>query len=205
MVESRITAVGHFIANYSKNLEYILNFQSFKSGLISLNEYDKKEKGYFYNFLIDYKVIRGVTSDRKKDMLRFTKEWVLSKNSNDVDKFAKKLDLKGFTNGGLQISLASKILMLNNPWHIFPYDKQAKNAVSYYNKTYKDYHELVLSKKQSILKQYAKMMGVILPLITEIERKYKTEIPKIATIRNNRFVDNHLWMAGKAETKHSKN
>ena len=53
MTQKQIQAIGNFLTYYRTDLNYIKQFQDFKTGKISAENYIKKDSGSFYSFLIE--------------------------------------------------------------------------------------------------------------------------------------------------------
>ncbi|RZK07562.1 MAG: hypothetical protein EOO43_21580 [Flavobacterium sp.] len=106
----QIQAIGHFLSYYRSDLIYINQFQDFKRGNISAENYIKKDIGSFYSFLIEFRVVRNFPSGTVHKLLAETAEWIKTAEADNVDLFAAKLANEGLTRGNLMVSMASKIL-----------------------------------------------------------------------------------------------
>jgi hypothetical protein len=94
-------------------------------------------------------------------------------------------------------SLASKILLLNNPWEILPIDSLVKKTFNLKTNNYIDYVPLIkkyISNKTSLISDYLEKIS---PFTKTIENEFKNEIRNIEMIRVNRFIDKMLWAEGK--------
>ena len=125
-----IEATGNFLAYYYTDLIYIEKFQDYKNNSISKNEYITNEKGTFYSFLIEFKVVRNFNKGEVNKLLELTNNFVNGISPIDVDLFAEILLDSNLTRGNLMTSLASKILFLNNPWQIIPMDTLARKSLN---------------------------------------------------------------------------
>ena len=125
-----IEAAGNFLAYYYTDLIYIEKFQDYKNNSISKNEYITNEKGTFYSFLIEFKVVRNFNKGEVNKLLELTNNFVNGISPIDVDLFAEILLDSNLTRGNLMTSLASKILFLNNPWQIIPMDTLARKSLN---------------------------------------------------------------------------
>jgi hypothetical protein len=197
MNNNEIIAIGHFLSTYYSDLIYIRDFQRFKNKKISTIEYLKKKPGSFYEFLIEFRVIRNVEKKKLEKLLFLTNQWVSNKLNTDVDKFAKQLKQENITHGKVMTSLASKILLLNNPWEILPIDSLVKKTFNLKTNNYIDYVPLIkkyISNKTSLISDYLEKIS---PFTKTIENEFKNEIRNIEMIRVNRFIDKMLWAEGK--------
>jgi len=197
-----IQTLGHFLANYNSDLNYISNFQTNKRLDFSDENYIKKSVGTFYKFLIEFKVIRNVRKDKTIEVLNLTRQWIISNEANNVDKFASELKLFELTQDKkTMVSLASKILFLNNPYEIFPLDIRAKASLSYKSNIYSDFLILVqdfIYKNENLINE---CLSNVNRLYSLIEYDYNSAFENIDIIRKNRFVDKLLWNGLKEETK----
>lgn len=208
MTSEQIIALGQFIAHYHSNLLYIKNFQNFKK-TEEKKGYMENREGTFYKFLIEFKIIRNLPKEKQSELLIESLTWV--KNSKpheielcqEVDLFAKALKEKGISNKeNTPLSLASKILFLDNPWKVIPYDKQAKWAVGCKERNYKEYIEKICTDelKTKAIDYFQEGLSIINPLIFQIEKEFR-DIEDIETIRTNRLLDKYLWTIGLKKPK----
>jgi hypothetical protein len=118
----------------------------------------------------------------------FAKDWVLSENPSEVDKFANDLNKNKITHDGkIMNSLASKILFLNNPEEIIPIDTLNKRALGAKSNCYNDFMQRIkLFKLESIE-----------PLLSEVEMNFKTLKINFNKYRITRYTDKLLWTKGK--------
>lgn len=191
MNKHHIQAIGHFLSSYENDLRYISKFQDYKKGKLKPSKYIKKEDSSFYKFLIEFKVIRSIPKGTTIALLRKTKEWIATKQSNDVDLFAQTLKTEGITRNDSR-SLASKILFLNNPVKIIPMDTLTRKALSVRQNNYSIYRDKLHSFKTENKKILQDMMLQVEPLFSQIHKKYPT-INNLDTIAQNRMVDKLLW------------
>ena len=141
MTHKQIESIGNFLTYYRADLYYIKQFQDFKEGKISADDYIKKEAGSFYSFLIDFRVVRNFPSGTVDKLLAETSLWIKNGDSDNVDLFAEKLANSGLTRGKIMASMASKILFLNNPWHIIPMDSLARKTLNQKQNKYSVYNK----------------------------------------------------------------
>ena len=193
LTHKQVKTIGNFLSTYYTDLDYIRNFQRFKENKISASDYLKKDTGTFYQFLIEFRVIRNVNKSKVADLLKETKAWTNGVNSNDVDKFAKHISRQGITHEKIMTSLASKILFLNDPWTIFPFDNLAKRSLNQRTNEYADYIPRI--EKYKIENEYfTKMTFKTIDIyLKSIEKEFKGELKDLSTIRQNRFTDKLLW------------
>ncbi|MFA6293243.1 MAG: hypothetical protein WC637_15765 [Victivallales bacterium] len=193
-----IEALGNLMCYYNSDLNYIAYFHNFKNGKITESEYLRNEKCCFKRFLNEYKVARNVKKNKVKEFMSFTKEWVLSENSSEVDKFAGILKEKGITQDGkVMTSLASKILFLNNPETIIPIDTLNKRAVGEKSNIYSEFKakvNLFISENKKTIEEY---LNSVNPLLSEVEVNFKSIEIEFDKYRITRFVDKLLWTKGK--------
>ena len=139
MTSKEIEVIGNLLISYRRDLNYIKNFNAFKRREISIEEYLDKAEGSFYSFLIDFRVARNVEKEQKENLLKVVYDWVSQDNSDDVDKFALHLRNHKLTHDKTMTSLASKILFLNNPTDILPFDNLVKNTLDIKMNLYSEY------------------------------------------------------------------
>lgn len=191
-----IQGLGQLLANYDSDLTYIRDFQRYKNGVITTNDYLQKSTGTFKLFINEFRVARNVNKNETKTLLKMTLQWIASKNPNDVDGFAEILKKKGITHGKTMTSLASKILFLNNPWQILPQDNQAKQSLKLQGNLYSDYLPLTKDFIKKYKKEIHRYLNSVDQHLTIIESSFKKEIKDIKIIRFNRYVDKILWTSG---------
>lgn len=193
----RIKAIGNLLQYYHSDLTYILNFQRYKYNSFSRSEHLLKSPGSFQNFLNEFRVTRCVRKGMVGCLLDTTIEWVSSSKADDVDSFAAKLRDKNIThNGKTMTSLASKILFLNNPWIIIPYDTLNNKAVGVRTNKYHDFHAAVCKIKKINALQIDESLNPVQEYLYTIEDEFKRELKRIDIIRNNRYMDKMLWVLG---------
>ena len=191
MKKNQISAIGQFLAYYENDLRYILNFQKFKAGKIQAEDYVKKEEGSFYKFVIEFKIVRNFPKGTAIDILNKTKDWINSKQADDVDLFAQNLKIEGYTRGDSR-SLASKILFLNNPWEIIPMDRLTRATLGVKNNNYDDYLYKLKAFESKNQKHIQSMVDYIKPLIDIIHKNYQ-DLNDLNIIAKNRMIDKLLW------------
>jgi hypothetical protein len=192
MTNQQYRAIGFFYAFYERNLTHILNFKNFNENDTLFETYTaNKSKNSFQRFLSEFRVARNVKRGCGPELLRLTLKWIKNSNSRDVDGFARKIKDKGFSHNSLTISLASKVLFLNDPYYILPYDSQVRKTVKCRLSDYKDFRKLVLeeSKKESFIKCY----NHVNRFAHQVEKSFIGKLGQIELIRRNRMLDLFLW------------
>src|SRR5690242_3885373 len=111
----QIKSIGNFLATYDGDLHYINNFQKHKRGELSLEDFVKRGNSSFYDFLIEFRIVRNFQKGSVIELLTLTVDWINRKSQNDVDEFALFLKYSECARNQVLTSLASKILFLNNP------------------------------------------------------------------------------------------
>ena len=193
-----IEALGNLMCYYNSDLNYIAYFHNFKNSKITENEYLRNEKSCFQRFLNEYKVARNVKKNKVRKFMSFAKEWVLKKNSLDVDEFALALKKRKITQDGkIMTSLASKILFLNNPVAIIPTDTLNKRTLGEKSNIYSEFKtkiDLFISENKNTMEKY---LNSVDSLLTEVEDNYKSIEIEFKKYRTMRFADKLLWTNGK--------
>jgi hypothetical protein len=188
-----IKATGYFLYIYYSDLVYISKFKEWKEK-DNTGDYVIKAEGTFYQFLIDYGMMRTLNG-RIKEVLDVTQKWINNKgNEHDVDGFRN--ELKNIRINCTSI-LASKILFLNNPHDIFPMDSLAKAAIGYSGDKYSEYSKKVeyFFKNDRPNIETENCFKDIIPYAKVIEKDFKN-LTNIEIIRLNRLKDILLWTAG---------
>jgi hypothetical protein len=187
------------LQTYQSDLNYILNFQRFKVDNNDFEKYLTKDPGTFKSFIDEFKVARTFRKDETSNLLSLTLKWINRKDCNNVDGFAKHLRDHKITDGKIPISLASKILFLNNPWVIIPFDSRTKKALGLRYNSYSHYQELALQYKKKNQAIIDNSLTFLKTYFGELENDYKSKLFKIEIIRENRFVDKLLWTIGEKQ------
>jgi hypothetical protein len=196
MNEKQTRAIESFFRAYFSDLINIRNFQRYKNQKSTNVEESGNKLDSFKNFLVEFRVIRNVEQGKSHDLLNHTIDWIKSSNPDDVDGFAKFILDKDMTRGKLSVSLASKILMLNNPWKILPIDSMSRRSVNQKNNCYSDFLKSISEFKDKNKNEIVECLESIDEHSQVIEKYFKNEIEDIKTIRYNRFIDKYLWANG---------
>ena len=195
----RIKSIGNFLSTYNSDLNYIRQFQNFKRDSLTSADYLKKSMGTFYQFLIEFRVMRNVKKEKVGELLTETKTWTTDSTAVDVDKFARHLCNCGLTHEKIMTSLSSKILFLTDPWTIFPFDNLAKKSMGQRTNIYADYIPKIEKFKRENLDFANDTFEAVKTYLTDIESNFKNDLGDIETIRLNRFIDKLLWTGVKSE------
>lgn len=193
-----IEAIGNLLLHYRFDLECVKAFQDCKS-------YRDERLASFRDqtvplFLKEYRVVRAIKKGKQKDFLDAVIDHVNSDGTqaDDVDALAMRLEEQNITQEGkTMVSLASKILFLNRPWKILPYDRLVRDAVGYSGTIYADYLNGVMKRRKSILKLYDTLPKSVMTYLQVIEDKTRMDKRHVDKIRKMRFVDKMLWTIGK--------
>jgi len=191
-----IEAVGNLLLYYRSDLVYIRSFQDCK--LYSTDHLTSFRDITLPKFLTEYRVARAIKRGRQKDFFEAVIAHINTDQADNVDHLAKNLNDSEITQSGKRmVSLASKILFLNNPWKLLPYDKLVRTAIGYPGTTYAGYFEAVQKSKERILKLYHSLPNSILECLQMIEAEVVPSIPRVDRIRKIRFIDKVLWTLGR--------
>jgi len=192
-----IKALGSLLNYYESDLEFIAEFQKAKSGSYNDDYPDSKNAGSFKAFINEYGVARNISSENSentKKLLDLILSYVEGADLNNVDGLAIQIRNAGITpKNRIPVSLASKVLMLNNPWEILPMDNQTCKSLKYSGALYSEYKvkldSFIEINKVELLTQLAQITHLLIP----VESKFKEILRDIETIRFNRYVDKVLW------------
>jgi len=201
MTTADIQATGNLLATYHSDLVYIRNFQRYKQGQFTADKFVEKSAGTFYQFLIEFRVIRNFQAGKSASILRLTTDWINGSTPNDVDGFANLLNKKKLTHDKIMTSLGSKILFFNDPWTILPMDNLARRALGQKDNLFSTYLTNLALFKKGNSDTIKNNLDIIEPFLTTIESDFKKEIRDIKTVRQNRFVDKLLWTLGQVKQK----
>lgn len=181
---------------YHSDLTYIMNFQRYKQNVISRDDYLPKSPGSFQSFLNEFRIARNVHKQKVPELLKRTKAWVHTKQADDVDRFANALREENITHNKTMVSLASKILCLNNPWVIIPCDTLTRKILGVETNAYSNFYSAFHDKLGKEMLRIDDSLKPLQVYIYAIENGFKEEIDDIITIRRNRFLDKLLWVHG---------
>ena len=128
-------------------------------------------------------------------MFRHVRDLVHSQDPDNVDMLADKLKGAGLTYGKTVTSLASKILFLNNPARILPYDANAKLSLGYRGTKYSEFEKLVEDQSPLLEELYNSLPNDIMEFLECVENQFR--FADEVSIRKSRFKDKVLWTLGK--------
>lgn len=192
-------ALGNLLQYYDSDLRYIINFQSYRKGIIRSEEHLISNPGTFKAFLNEYRIARNINKDFTKTLFELTIKWIKTQDPKDVDGFAQFLRIEGITQNRTLTSLASKILFLNNPENVLPMDSRTRNVFKLQNNNYAIYIQLVKDFINQNKQHIDENLNIISVPLTKIESRFKTNLSNLDLIRFNRFVDKILWTGGQYE------
>lgn len=192
-----IKALGHLLASIETELAFMSAFQDFKAAKRTFDQYLDQGPDSFSVCLNYFRVSRNVGINHKAALLHLTHDWVSSPNSNDVDAFANRLKLEGITHNKIMTSLASKVLLLNNPWVILPIDTQARNAIGGCLNNYSLFSQKIESFRTENNMQIKTWLQSVDAHLRSLSNPFKSKLGKLELICENRYVDKLLWTSGK--------
>ncbi|MCB0457458.1 MAG: hypothetical protein R2776_03495 [Flavobacteriaceae bacterium] len=191
----QIKAIGNFLQYYETDLNYIREFQNFKKGTIELSLYKDKVPNGFYKFLIEFRIIRNIPSGTSKELLIETQNWVKNNNADNVDLFVEKLLGNDISRKKRLVSLASKVLFLNNPWKIIPMDVQTRKSLDLTENNYTEYQKRIKKFKEDHSNQIKECLKFVEKATQSVHSNF-VDIPNIDVICENRMIDKILWVKG---------
>lgn len=191
-------AIGNFLVYYQWELEYINAFQQYKydrnDGYLSTCKYS------FNGFLGLFSVARNRSriDEKQSQLLTEAVEWCDKGYHLDVDDFALHIRDNGITFGKLCVSLSSKILFLNDPLSISPYDQRAKKAIEFKGNNYKEFRQKIdlISRRDDVKEEIELISDRVKEYAEGIESESKGRIEQIEDIRERRILDKLLWAKG---------
>jgi hypothetical protein len=192
MTLHQIRAIGSFLATYQSDLTYIDNFRNYRKNKITADSFCQKGDHTFYSFLSEFRVTRNFKKFKCDEILCHTIQWLENGNLTEVDCFALCLRKTGLTHEKTMTSLSSKILFLNNPQTIIPFDNRVKRSVNQDSNLYSDYISKIRSYRKRNKKEIEMCLKKVEPFAKKIERNF-THLKTIEAIRKNRLVDKLLW------------
>lgn len=195
-----IESLGHLLAYYKSDLEYIANFKLFKNKVITPEKYLTGNNG-FQKFINEFGVTRNIRKDRVKNLMFFIRDSELIEDDGTVDAFAEEMKKKKFTQENKVMTvLASKIFFLNQPDKIIPMDSYNKTTLELKGNKYNDFK----IKINEFINEYGKSLSEYIAKVTnclvKIEKNVNVKID-FEKYRINRFTDKYLWAEGKKLTK----
>jgi len=192
-----IKALGFLLATYETDLEYIARFQELKKSSSDINDedVDKNDIGSFKAFINEFRVARNIKKEETKALLEESIDWTLSSIPNDVDKFAELIKVRKFShNDKTPVSLASKVMMLNNPWEILPIDSLTKKSLGYRGNKYAEFKIKLDKYIYDYQPDLIDELATVEMHLKVVEAKFDDRLCNIEAIRFNRYVDKTLWV-----------
>ncbi len=198
-----IESLGHLLAYYKSDLEYISNFELFRNKKIN-EEYLTAKKSGFQKYINEFGVTRNIRPERVKDLMFFIRKSKLKEDNNAVDAFAEDMKNNKLTHKDKVMTvLASKIFFLNQPDRIIPMDSLNKKSLGVKGNKYKDFK----IKMDEFINENKKLISLhinsVVDLLVEIEKSVNIKID-FEKYRINRFADKYLWVEGRKLKKASK-
>jgi len=95
--------------------------------------------------------------------------------------------------------LASKLLFLNNPQTILPFDDYTKKAVGLKENIYAEYKSRLSNFRKQEIEEIKRNLAFIGGYLLVIESEFRDELQDIETVRENRYIDKLLWTIGRAK------
>lgn len=164
---------------------YIRLFQDWKEGKLT----DQEFLPDFYSFLSSWSVMRSTDGkiEAAADILKVTKAWVNGQTPDDVMGLAHRIKQAGLSRGQVLVSLSSKVLHLNNPWKIFPYDNLAKKTLGYHGSDYNEYYNRVQSWIKANKHYTEAFLESVSDYTDSVEKHWR--VRNMKKVRFNRAVD----------------
>ena len=191
-----IESLGHLLAYYKSDLEYIAQFNLFKNNQITIDDYLVRGKG-FQEFINEFRVARNIKKDRVKDLLEFIKNSILHEDDWTVDKFAKEMKNRKLTHENKVMKvLASKIFFLNQPDKIVPMDSLNKKAFGLQENKYESFE----NKINGFINENCELLSAYLDSVEDYLTKMENNVNigmDFEKYRINRFTDKYLWVKGR--------
>jgi len=192
-----IESLGHLLACYKSDLEYIAHFNLFRNNQISTEDYLTEPNSGFQKFINEFKIARNIKKKRVTALMVFIKSSKLLEDTGAVDAFAEEIKKKKLTHKGKVMTvLASKIFFLNQPDKIIPMDSLNKKPFGLKGNKYSDFKIKV--------KEFIDENGKTLSAYLDGVRDYLIKIENSVNIRMdfekyriNRFADKCLWSKGR--------
>ena len=191
-LENLIEALGLLLSTYKSDLDYFQNFRRAK---------EKKEYHIsFQYFLNEYRISRCFEKGKASELFYITMSWLDKDKENDVDAFANFLKDKDIFRNKKPLSLASKILFLNNPKKNLPLDSLTVSALEINKeKDYKSFYGKAEEFWKNNKDEYSKYLEGIRELLEQIEMNYSNyfDTDFFLEVSQRRFLDKLLWVKGK--------
>jgi hypothetical protein len=203
-------ANNYLLRWYKNELTYIRYFQQWKSGDISDFEFEDRFRGALDYFGI---YCRRIGYERLPRVMMLTKNWVQpSSPHDDADAFQELLSKELMNRRPNQkdpdkeISLASKILFLNHPQEITPWDTNVTEAAHLfggrYPDNYREYHAFFKEFRNLHRDEISHQLEAMRDLsLIESQSKIEFQEPEFRELRINRYTDRLLFEIGREQRK----
>jgi hypothetical protein len=192
-----IESLGHLLAYYKSDLEYIAQFNLFRNNRITAENYLKEKNSGFQKFINEFKVARNIKKRKVKELIVVIKDSKLLEDTGAVDAFAEEIKNKELTHEGKVMTvLASKIFFLNQPDKIIPMDSLNKKSLGIKGNKYNDFKIKIdefINENDKILSTY---LNKVKAYLIKIENSANIKID-FEKYRINRFTDKYLWAKGR--------
>lgn len=187
-----IEAIGLLLSTLNSDLNYFRDFREAKEK----KEYNES----FQYFLNEYRISRCFEKDKAEELFEITLRWLENNDEEDVDAFAEFLKQKPIFHNKKPLSLASKILFLNNPEEILPLDSLTVSALEIKkDRNYKHFYFEANKFWGTDRAEYLNYLEKIREHLELIEEKFchHFETVFLSKVRQRRFLDKLLWVKGK--------
>jgi hypothetical protein len=192
-----IESLGHLLACYKSDLEYISKFNLFRNNQINAEYYLTEKNSGFQKFINEFKITRNIRKERVKDLMVFIKDSILPEDTWTVDTFAEEMKKKKLTQKDKVMTvLASKIFFLIQPDKIIPMDKNNKKSLGVKGNKYKDFR----IKINGFIDENGKILSTYLDNVKDYLIKIENTVHitmDFEKYRINRFTDKYLWVKGR--------
>ena len=192
-----IESLGHLLAYYKSDLEYISKFNLFMNNQINAEDYLTEKNSGFQKFINEFKIARNIKKKRVKDLMVFIKVSKLLEDTKAVDAFAEEIKKKKLTHKGKVMTvLASKIFFLNQPDRLIPMDSLNKKPFGLKENKYEDFE----SKINGFINENGKILSAYLDNVRDYLIKIENSVNikmDFEKYRINRLTDKYLWVKGR--------
>lgn len=193
-MNKEIIAIGEFLMNYEKDLEFIYKLNSIFNSLPNKSKPKASEIQIFRKFLIDFNTVRSFKNDKTDSIFIICKDYIKTHKGNLLpDELASLLKTDKDINIHL-LSLASKVIAFYDPVKYIPLDSLNRKAVSSKAASYSDFKRIVDGLKNDVgfMKQIKHLDSIVAPLVKDIEKNTSLKGQDFNTIRQNRLIDKFL-------------
>ena len=198
-MNKEIIALGEFLMNYEKDLEFIFALNSIFNGQPKKSKPKASEIEIFRKFLIDFNNVRSFKNDKTDIIFKVCKDYITTHQGNlSPDELASLLKMDKDINTHL-LSLASKVIAFYDPIKYIPFDSLNRKAVGSKATSYSDFKRIVDGLKNDVgfMKQIKHLDSIVAPLVKDIEKNISLKGQDFNTIRQNRLIDKFLRIQSK--------